>query len=75
MTMIYRATMILSRFCIFVPDDIDSRTEFQLERAHAKLPKSFEGVDRLKISSCWRQPPRSYKNRGLYLAKQAAHGL
>ena len=37
-------------FCIFVPDDIDSRTEFRLERAYAKLPKSYEGVDRLKIS-------------------------
>jgi len=32
-------------FCIFVPDDIDSRTEFRLERAYAKLPKSFEGVE------------------------------
>ncbi len=37
-------------FCIFVPDDIDSRTEFQLERAYAKLPKSFEGIERLRIS-------------------------
>lgn len=28
-------------FCIFVPDDIDSRTEFRLERAYAKLPRAL----------------------------------
>lgn len=37
-------------FCMFVPDDIDSRTEFQLERAYAKLPKEFMGLHRLRIS-------------------------
>ena len=63
-------------FCIFVSDDIDSRTEFQLERAYAKLPKTFEGVDRLKISPRRRQPPRSYKNRGLLSREnRLAHGL
>ena len=39
-------------FCMFIPgeDVIDSRTEFKLERAYAKLPKVFEGVERLKLS-------------------------
>ena len=40
-------------FCIFLPDEdvIDRRTEFQLERAYAKLPKEFEGVKRQGISA------------------------
>lgn len=35
-------------FCIFIPDEdvIDSRTEFALERAYAKLPKEFMGFRR-----------------------------
>ncbi len=39
-------------FCMFIPgvDVIDTRTEFRLERAYAKLPKEFEGVERLKLS-------------------------
>ena len=39
-------------FCLFIPgeDVIDSRTEFRLERAYAKLPKVFEGVERLKLN-------------------------
>lgn len=37
-------------FCIFVPDDIDSKTEFTLERAYLKLPKSFMGYKRLLIA-------------------------
>ncbi len=39
-------------FCMFIPgeDVIDSRTEFRLERAYAKLPKTFEGVERLKLN-------------------------
>lgn len=39
-------------FCIFLPDEdvVDRRTEFLLERAYAKLPKSFLGFERLKIS-------------------------
>lgn len=36
-------------FCMFIPDDIDSRTEFKLERAYAKLPKEYMGIERLKI--------------------------
>ena len=33
-------------FCMFIPDEdvIDSRTEFRLERAYAKLPKVFEAA-------------------------------
>lgn len=39
-------------FCIFIPDEdiIDSRTEFQLERAYAKLPKEFMGYKRSPIN-------------------------
>lgn len=37
-------------FCIFVPDEIDSRTEFALERAYAKLPKEFMGFKRSPLS-------------------------
>lgn len=35
-------------FCIFVPDEdlIDSRTEFALERAYSRLPRSFRGFER-----------------------------
>lgn len=36
-------------FCLFIPDEdqIDSKTEFALERAYAKLPKEFMGLTRL----------------------------
>lgn len=37
-------------FCIFIPDEIDSKTEFQLERAYAKLPKEFMGYTRSPLS-------------------------
>ncbi|MBQ7956962.1 MAG: DUF4037 domain-containing protein [Clostridia bacterium] len=39
-------------FCIFLPDEsvIDTRTEFQLERAYSKLPKEFMGFERSKLS-------------------------
>lgn len=37
-------------FCIFVPDEIDSRREFALERAYAKLPGEFLGFKRQKLS-------------------------
>ena len=39
-------------FCIFIPDEsiIDSRTEFQLERAYAKLPKEFLGYERSPLN-------------------------
>ena len=37
-------------FCIFVGDDIDSRTEFRLERAYAKLPDEFTGFKRQRLS-------------------------
>ena len=35
-------------FCIFLPEEavVDRRGEFLLERAYAKLPRRFEGVDR-----------------------------
>ena len=35
-------------FCIFIPDEsqIDSKTEFRLERAYSKLPKEFMGYKR-----------------------------
>ncbi|MGN0443301.1 MAG: DUF4037 domain-containing protein [Acutalibacteraceae bacterium] len=39
-------------FCIFIPgeDIIDSRKEFRLERAYAKLPNEYLGVKRQRIS-------------------------
>ncbi|MBR5262918.1 MAG: DUF4037 domain-containing protein [Clostridia bacterium] len=39
-------------FCIFIPDEdiIDSRTEFALERAYAKLPKEFMGFKRSPLN-------------------------
>ena len=39
-------------FCLFLPDDerIDRKTEFQLERAYAKLPGEYEGLKRLQVS-------------------------
>lgn len=39
-------------FCIFLPDEsiIDSRTEFKLERAYAKLPKEFMGYKRSPVN-------------------------
>ena len=38
-------------FCIFLPDEetVDRRTEFLLERAYAKLPKTFMGLERSPI--------------------------
>ena len=37
-------------FCIFLPDEklVDRKTEFLLERAYAKLPKSYNGYERQK---------------------------
>ena len=39
-------------FCLFLPgeDAVDRKTAFQLERAYAKLPSSFQGYARQKIS-------------------------
>lgn len=39
-------------FCIFIPgeDVVDRRQEFLLERAYAKLPKEYAGVQRQNIS-------------------------
>ena len=38
-------------FCMFVPDGLlDSKTEYRLERAYAKLPEEFEGFKRSKLS-------------------------
>ena len=39
-------------FCIFIPgeDIIDSRTEFALERAYAKLPKEYMGYKRSPLN-------------------------
>lgn len=33
-------------FCIFITDDIDSKTEFALERAYSKLPMELDGYKR-----------------------------
>lgn len=37
-------------FCIFLSDEVDSRTAFALERAYAALPKEFMGVRRQSIA-------------------------
>ena len=39
-------------FCVFLPeeDELDRKTEFQLERAYAALPKEFLGFSRPKLS-------------------------
>ena len=39
-------------FCIFLPENdvVDEKTAFRLERAYAKLPKSFMGFDRCPVS-------------------------
>lgn len=37
-------------FCIFVPEGLDRKTEFQLERAYSKLPKEFMGFKRSLLS-------------------------
>ena len=39
-------------FCIFLPDEtvVDRRAAFRLERAYAKLPETFEGVSRQRLS-------------------------
>ncbi len=38
-------------FCIFAPDSIDRKTEFNLERAYAKLPKEFMGYKRNRLAA------------------------
>lgn len=39
-------------FCIFLPDEsiVDSKVEFALERAYAKLPKEFMGFKRCSVA-------------------------
>jgi hypothetical protein len=39
-------------FCMFIPDEsiVDSRAEFRMERAYAKLPNEFLGFKRQRIS-------------------------
>ncbi len=39
-------------FCIFIPDEsvIDTKTEFALERAYAKLPREFMGYSRNSLA-------------------------
>jgi len=39
-------------FCILLPDEetVDRRSEFLLERAYAKLPKRFDGVERAALA-------------------------
>lgn len=38
-------------FCIFVPDNLDRKTQFSLERAYAKLPKEFMGYKRARLAA------------------------
>ena len=56
-------------FCMFIPDGLDSRTEFQLERAYAKLPKEFMGLERLKINPVGGSRHGVIKTSDFYKAK------
>ena len=49
-------------FCLFLPgeDVIDRRTAFRLERAYAKLPAEFEGIQRQKMG------PAGGQRRGVF---------
>lgn len=40
-------------FCIIIPDEsvVDRKTAFQLERAYAKLPKEFMGIERARVGA------------------------
>lgn len=38
-------------FCIFVPDSIDDKTLFELEREYSKLPKEFLGYKKNEITA------------------------
>lgn len=40
-------------FCIFIPDEeiVDRKSAFALERAYAKLPKEFLGIQRSRLSA------------------------
>ncbi len=42
-------------FCLFIPDTLDSRTEFRLERAYARLPREFMGLSRPLIAQAGRR--------------------
>lgn len=37
-------------FCILLPDEVDERTEFLLERAYSRLPKEFMGYKRSELN-------------------------
>ena len=37
-------------FCIFLPDEVDERTEFLLERAYSRLPEEFMGYKKAKLN-------------------------
>ena len=37
-------------FCIFLPDEVDERTEFLLERAYSRLPDEFMGYKKAKLN-------------------------
>ena len=37
-------------FCIFLPDEVDERTEFLLERAYSRLPDEFMGFKKAKLN-------------------------
>ena len=38
-------------FCIFIPDDLDSKTVFALERAYSALPQEFCGYKRSRVGA------------------------
>ena len=56
-------------FCIFVPDSFDERTIFRLERAYAKLPKTFAGLSRGLLSPVGGNRRGVIKTSDFYLSK------
>lgn len=56
-------------FCVFVPDDIDERRLFLLERAYSKLPNEFMGLKRQKMSPVGGNRHGVIKTSDFYSAK------
>ncbi len=58
-------------FCIFIPENerIDSKTEFKLERAYAKLPKEFMGYKKSLIGPVGGNRHGVIKTSEFYLSK------
>ena len=54
-------------FCLFIPEEIDDKTAFALERAYAKLPRSFMGYERSPLTPVGKQRHGVMKISDFYL--------